>query len=219
MDKFWEFLKKNWLAVAIGVAIALFAVAGVPLIINWAFTVPALCDFFAVDWEAKDALAYYGSALGFIGTALFSGLALWQNHIIKTESDKRQELLDEMEVIKNAPHIVVQPTVVNGKASNLKMVIKNTSENIAEKIYASGFAIIDETGAALWRDDEVMTCEYLVNDRKMEVCWENPCVESNKHQFVFDLKFSDMFGNEYSYKAVGNFKDKVGIPNFKLTKL
>ena len=79
MDKFWEFLKKNWLAVVGCVIAVLFSVVGVPLLINWVFSIPAWCDFFAVDWEAKDALSYYGSALGFIGTIIFSGLALWQN--------------------------------------------------------------------------------------------------------------------------------------------
>ena len=87
VDKFLDFLKKHKKAVICCTLIVLFAVTGVPLIINWAFSVPAWCKFFAVDWDAKDALAYYGSALGFIGTVIFSGLALWQNHVIKTESD------------------------------------------------------------------------------------------------------------------------------------
>ncbi len=219
MDKFKEFLKKNWLGVTIGVAIALFAVAGVPLIINWAFTVPALCDFFAVDWEAKDALAYYGSALGFVGTALFSGLALWQNHVIQEANDKHTKILEDMEKVKNAPHLAVHSICSNGKTSNLKIQIKNTSENIAETLYASGFAIIDETGAALWRNDEVITLDYLTADRKFEILWENPCVESDKHQFVFDLKYNDKFGDGHTCKAVGSFEKPRGLPRFKLSEL
>lgn len=219
MDKFWEFLKKHWLAVLIGVIIVLFAVAGVPLLINWAFSKPASCDFLAVGWQVEDALAYYGSALGFIGTVIFSGLALWQNHVIKTESDKHQELLAQMEVIKYAPHIVIKSSVAYGNASKLKINLKNTSENIAEKICASGFSIIDEKGTVIWQCGDVMTCDYLVNDREMQICWENPSVESNKHRFVFNLKFYDMFGNEHCYKAVGTFKDKITVPSFKLIKL
>ena len=103
MDKFRDFLKKNWLVVVVCVIAVLFSVVGIPLLINWAFTVPALCDFFAVNWEAKDALAYYGSALGFIGTVIFSGLALWQNPVIKVESDKHTDLLEQMEKKKNMP--------------------------------------------------------------------------------------------------------------------
>ena len=77
MDKFLEFLKKNSCMFVGCTCIVLFCVLGIPLLINWAFSVPAWCEFFAVDWEAKDALSYYGEALGFVGTVIFSGLALW----------------------------------------------------------------------------------------------------------------------------------------------
>lgn len=219
MDKFLEFLKKHWLAVVVGAAIVLIAVAGVPLLINWAFTKPALWDCFAVSWEAKDALAYYGSSLGFIGTVIFSGLALWQNHVIQEANDKHTKALEDMEQIKNAPHLAVHSIVSNGKASKLKIQIKNTSENIAEKLFASGFAIVDETGAALWRDDEVITLDYLTNERTFEIGWDNPCVESDKHQFVFDLKYSDKFGGNHTCKAVGTFENGKGLPRFKLTEV
>ena len=93
MGKFGKFFKKYWFIVLIFTVFLSFAVIGVPFLINLTFSIPALCDFFNVDWEAKDALSYYGSALGFIGTVIFSGLALWQNHIIKTESDKHTKIL------------------------------------------------------------------------------------------------------------------------------
>lgn len=124
MDKFWEFLKKNWLAVLIGFIVVLFAVAGVPLLINWAFSKPALCDFFAVDWQVDDALAYYGSALGFIGTVIFSGLALWQNHKIQEANDAHTRLLEQMERDKVSPCITVS-AVGHGNASTLKLMINN----------------------------------------------------------------------------------------------
>lgn len=219
MDKFWEFLKKNWLALVVVVAIVLFVVAGVPLFINQAFSKPAWCDFFAVDWEAKDALSYYGSALGFIGTVIFSGLALWQNHKIQEANDKHTKLLEDMERVKNSPHLAVHTIGSNGNTSNLKIKIVNTSENIAESLFTSGFAIIDETGAALWRDDEVMTLDYLISERTFEIEWENPGVDSDKHQFVFDLKYSDKFGNKHSCKAVGSFEKGKSFPRFKLTEL
>lgn len=101
MDKLWELLKKNWIAVVGCMLAVLFSIFGVPLFINWAFSIPAWCDFFAVDWDSKDALSYYGDALGFIGTVIFSGLALWQNHVIQTESDKHTALLEQMEQKKN----------------------------------------------------------------------------------------------------------------------
>lgn len=201
------------------IIVVLLATIGMPLLINKAFTVPAKRALFAVDWDAKDALAYYGSALGFIGTVIFSGLALWQNHKIQEANDKHTALLEQMEIVKNAPYITVEPLVSYGKGSKLKMQINNTSENIAEKLYASGFAIVDETGAAIWRRDEVLAVDHLTSTQNWVIEWENPSVESVKHQFVFDLKYSDKFGGEHTCKVVGTFKDKVAVPRFKLTEL
>lgn len=53
--------------IALGV-IAFVVVFIVPLIINWMFNIPAIIPFFAVSWEGKDALSYYGSILGAIAT-------------------------------------------------------------------------------------------------------------------------------------------------------
>jgi len=219
MDKFWKFLKKNWLAVVIVAIIVLLAVVGVPLLINWAFTKPAWCDFFAVDWEAKDALAYYGSALGFIGTVIFSGLALWQNHKIQEANDDHTALLERMERIKNSPHLIVRSVRSTGKGKELEIHIKNTSENIAETIYASGFAIVDETGKAIWRNDEVFPLDYLTTDRTFAIHWDNPDVDNDKHQFVFDLKYKDKFGGDHTCKAVGFFEKGKALPRFKLTEI
>lgn len=225
MNKIGMFLKKHWrtlllmILCIVGIAITIFVVAGVPLIINWAFTEPARHEWFAVDWEAKDALDYYGSALGFIGTVIFSGLALWQNHKIQQANDKHTQVLENMEKVKNAPHLAVHAIGSTGKTSNLRIQIVNTSENIAESLYAYGFAIIDETGVALWRDDGVVTLDYLISERTFTIGLENPGVESVEHQFVFDLMYNDKFGNKHSCKAVGSFEQGKGLPRFKLTEL
>lgn len=80
-----------------GIIVSLLAVILGPIFIDEAFQKTASNKWLAVDWEAKDALNYYGTALAFLGTAVFSALALWQNHIIKTENDKYLELKDKRE--------------------------------------------------------------------------------------------------------------------------
>ena len=190
-----------------------------PLLINQAFSKPAWCEWLAVDWEAKDALAYYGSALSFIGTVIFSGLALWQNHKIQEANDEHTALLERMERIKNAPHLIVRSVGSKGTAMKLVIHIKNTSENIAENIYASGFAIVDETGKAMWRNDEVFPLDYLTADRTFEIHWDNPDVDNDKHQFIFDLKYKDKFGGDHTCKAVGFFEKGKPLPRFKLTEV
>ena len=218
MDKFWEFLKKNWIAVVGCVFAALFSIVGVPLLINWAYSVPAWCDFFAVDWEAKEALDYYGSALGFIGTVIFSGLALWQNHKIQEANDAHTQLLEQMERDKVAPCITVS-AVGHGNASTLTLMINNLSDNIAENVYASGFAIIDETGAAQWRDETVKQSAYLYRGRVWEIKLKNPQITNKNHQVIFEIKYKDTLGGNHTCKAVGSFGQTINVPSFKLTEI
>ena len=51
--------------------------------------IPAISEAFVAEWDAGDALGYYGAILSFIGTVVLGALALYQNHIIKTEADKK----------------------------------------------------------------------------------------------------------------------------------
>lgn len=102
MDKFWVFLKSHWLSVILCVLAVLFAVIGVPLFINWAFSRPAWCDFFAVDWEAKEALAYYGSALGFIEFRMDINFNFYKNYYLYCAIHKeRHKQFWESERMKN----------------------------------------------------------------------------------------------------------------------
>lgn len=221
MDKIIKFMKAHRDVLAIGIIIIIIVVMVVPLFINFAFSRPAKCSFFAVNWDAKDALAYYGSVLGFLGTVIFSALALWQNHEIQKVNKSYSQLLTQMEIAKNAPHIIAEHLSSSGSGgSHLQMSIKNTSENIAENLYASGFAIVDETGAAQWRyREEVVSIEYLSNKKPWEIKLDNPEMDKAKHKFVFDLKYSDKFGNHYFCKAVGSFGKQSKKILFKLTEL
>lgn len=88
MNKIWQLIKDHPRDVIIGAIIVLLAVCGVPLLINWAFSEPAWLDCFAVDWEAKDALAYYGSALGFIGTVVLGAITVYQTRKAHEQTEK-----------------------------------------------------------------------------------------------------------------------------------
>ncbi len=219
MKKFYDYIKKHIFVIVGCILAILFVTIGIPLIINWLFSIPACCDFFRVDWEAKDALAYYGSVLGFVGTVIFSGLALWQNHKIQEANDTHTKTLEQMEKDKNAPRFEVKHISSNGHTSKLKIHIVNITENIAENIYAYGFAIIDETGNALWRDDDVISIDNLLNNKVWEMQFNNPQITSNTHQIVFDMKYKDKYQDEHNCKVVGSFEDKIAVPKFKVTEL
>ncbi|MBQ7231434.1 MAG: hypothetical protein IJX04_11140 [Oscillospiraceae bacterium] len=211
MEEFTKFLKANWIAMAVAIAIVLFAVAGVPLLINWSFTVPALCDFFAVDWEAKDALAYYGSALGFIGTAIFSGLALWQNHIIKAESDRRAQIAEQMELQKHLPLLSVEPSSCNGHGMNLSFRIRNLSENVARDVIISKISILNKDGSEFWISERELKYPHLGAD-DFFISLKNPALTSLEQVVTFRLSFKDKFDKYHTLLVEG--KQMGTVPSY-----
>ena len=218
MDRFGEFLKKNRLAVVGCMMAVLFFVVGVPLLINWAFTVPALCDFLAVDWEAKDALAYYGSALGFIGTVIFSGLALWQNHIIKTESDKHTSLLEQMESQKNMPILYFGANSSTGKCGQLNFYIENISDNIAAEIQLSEIKIMNEDGSEFWSNGKPQRIAHLKNRR--DISLNNPSLVNLQQVFSFQFSYQDKFGAVHQCNVVGRQMGKdISFPRFFIQEI
>ena len=214
MDKCWEFLKKNWLAVGGCVIAVLFSVVGVPLLINWAFSIPAWCDFFAVDWDAKDALSYYGSALGFIGTVIFSGLALWQNHVIKTESDKHTDLLEEMERKKNMPIIYFGSNACSGNCMQLGFHVRNISDNIALDMLISRISILNEDGSEFWSNDKEQRIPHL-KDQEVRFNLDNPSLTSINQVFSFRVSYQDKFGGIHKCIVEGKqVCKKISFPRF-----
>lgn len=219
MDSLFGFLKKHMKATIIICAAVMFLIVGVPLIINWLFSVHIPCKFLRVEWDANDVLGYYGSVLGFLSTVVFSGLALWQNQRIQDANSEHTRLLEEMERVKNAPRIIVSPNLAYGHGSNIHFSVKNIAENLAEKIYVSGFAIVDQTGRAVWRKDIVISIDHLTQNQDYRIALENPPIEDGQHRLVFDLKYCDMFGEEYECKVVGIFSEKSSLPKFRITEL
>ena len=219
MKKFLEFLKKHWLAVLIGVIIVLLAVVGVPLLINWAYSIPAPCDFLAMDWDAKDALSYYGSALGFIGTVIFSGLALWQNHIIKTESDKHTDLLEEMERKKNMPILYFGSNVCSGNCMHLGFHVENVSDNIALDVLISRISILNQDGSEFWSNDKEQRIPHL-KDQEVRINLDNPSLTSIDQVFSFRVSYQDKFGGYHKCIVEGKQTSrKISFPRFTVKEI
>lgn len=62
----------------------------VPWLINWLFKVHSPCKFFAVEWEASDALQYFGSVLGGVGTIFLGIITIKQTKQIKASETDRE---------------------------------------------------------------------------------------------------------------------------------
>lgn len=70
MKKFWSKNKKHIERFAIWFVVALVLFFAIPFFINWVYKIPAKLPIFAMSWEAKDVLAFYGSLLGSVATIL-----------------------------------------------------------------------------------------------------------------------------------------------------
>ena len=70
MKKFWHKNKKTITSTVLITVILIFFVFVVPIIINWMYKTPARLPIFAMSWEAKDVLSFYGSILGAAATII-----------------------------------------------------------------------------------------------------------------------------------------------------
>ena len=93
----FEWIKKHKALFIIICVMIFVALIGVPFAINLLFKVDTKINAFQAEWSAGDALGYYGSVLSFLGTVILGALALYQNHMIKEEADKKAALLEEKE--------------------------------------------------------------------------------------------------------------------------
>lgn len=68
MKAFWNKLKRQWRKVVFWSALLIISIFIIPIVINFAYSRPAVIPLFAMDWEAKDVLSFYGSLLGAAAT-------------------------------------------------------------------------------------------------------------------------------------------------------
>ncbi len=210
--------KKDYTVIIIvcGIIVSLLAVILGPIFIDEAFQKTASNKWLAVDWEAKDALNYYGTALAFLGTAVFSALALWQNHVIKTENDKYLELKDKREKEKNAPFFVAQGKSCFGHGGHLGLTIENKTDNIAKDISIYNFVIIDKNGVVIWSDNKCFTRTSMVKGQIVQVYFENKeFKDGDRMQMQIDYK--DVFDNDYSI-VLESISKWEHLPSFNIVK-
>ncbi len=68
MKDFWYKYKKTITEIVVWGLVAIVFIFAIPVGINWVYKFPASLPIFAMDWEAKDVLSFYGSLLGAAAT-------------------------------------------------------------------------------------------------------------------------------------------------------
>ena len=126
-----DWFKKHRVLFALICVVILLLLMGIPFVINILFKINTTTDIFVAEWSAGDALGYYGAILSFLGTVVLGALALYQNHIIKTEADKKAALAEEQERAENMPRFFLRFQCASGFCGSLKFAVMNVSNNIA----------------------------------------------------------------------------------------
>lgn len=70
MKRFWHKNRKRIIQVAIAVVALILFIFVIPIAINWLYKTTAILPMFAMNWEGKDALSFYGSILGASATII-----------------------------------------------------------------------------------------------------------------------------------------------------
>ena len=214
MNHFFEWIKGHHKrAIIIVILSALIIIFGIPTIINICFKIPAPCKFLEPEWEASDVLAYYGGVLGFLGTALLSMLALYQNYEVKKESDAKQALLEKIAYEKDMPLLRVKSICCAGNYLCLSVI--NISDNIAYDFKVSQFTVENAEGKCICKSKkpEIKRTEMFGRSENTidfknagfsEFLGENL---GENFKLYFQIKCKDKFSRTHTYMISSNLKD------------
>lgn len=212
----FDWIKKHKLIIGIG---SIFIIAGVPFIIHVLFKINTTHSFWVAEWDAGDMLGYYGSILSFIGTVVLGILALYQNHIIKTEADKRTKLLEEKEYESNIPKFIANPNRCNGLNANLGFSIRNVSENLASEIIIYDVKIIKPNNEIFWNADKTYSHSAISSNDEFKIELKNPGIKEDGYIFSMEMQCVDKYNNKHRYMIKGLCEKINDFPVFKITEL
>ncbi len=198
--------------------IVLVIIVVIPFIINCLFKLVSPCNLLIAEWDAGDALIFYGAVLSFFSTTLLSALALWQNHVIKEENNKHTAILERMEKAKNQPFLVIDEVSGQENAKDLSFYVKNMSNNIAHNITFFNFCIIDNAGNVVKKMNKKANTDFLTCSSKYRINLANPPFSEKTHRICFDIQYYDMLGEKHELNAIGIFADTITVPKFTLLK-
>lgn len=195
----FEWIKRyriKFIAICVAVLILL---VGVPFAINLLFKFSCNVHVFEAEWSAGDALGYYGAILSFVGTVVLGALALYQNHIIKEEADKKAMRLEEQERIENMPKFYLRHLSAQGFCGNLRVSINNISNNIAYDINIYGIKIKNGS-ETIWEDQDIF-CSPAINPQKnIEIHIKSQAITGQTELILFaNMNCKDKYNTVHEY--------------------
>ncbi len=184
---------------------------GIPFLINLLFKINSDAEIFQAEWSAGEALSYYGAILSFIGTVVLGALALYQNHIIKQEADKKAYYLEQKEKQENMPKFIVDFCGANGGHSNYGFTIKNVSNNIATDIQIDNIELKNSTGSILWKAEKTIVYSCLVEETR-RIDLKNPVVKNDDEYITMTMVCKDKYEDLHTYNIKILFEGEKSKP-------
>lgn len=202
--------------VMIIIAIALIAIIA-PFAINIGFQTEASCALFSAQWSAGDLLVYCGSVFSGLGTLLLGALTLYQNKLLRDETDKRIQAEKAREYATFMPTIGLQDRNVFGDAVILE--VSNFSFASIKDIAFSDIRGMDNDGNAKWTfDDELLPMLLPGESNEVQIGYLN-----NEHFLTqqpletIEMKMTcvNQLGFRYSFSIQGTAKETKTFGNPK----
>ena len=212
----FEWIKKHKVLL---ICLSIFVIIIVPVLIHILFKIQPKNSFFSAEWTAGDALGYYGSVLSFVGTVVLGALALYQNQIIKDESDRREQLLRFQEHERNMPKFLVKAKGSNGNCANLIISINNVSENNASNVKIYDAKILSPQNEQLWRLSELVTADIIKATDEIDVTLSNPSIQQDGSIYIIYMQCEDKYNEEHNYEISGVYYAKIPYPNFEIKEI
>ena len=193
----WEKVKKYKF---IAVFTIVFAIIVIPIIIHFIFKINLNIELLVAEWSAGEFLEYYGNTLSFIGTIILSILALWQNHEIKVESEKHNQMLEKMQKIRNTPRFVGEKRASNKDNRNLEIILKNATDNLAYEVKAYDFTMLDKENKIKYNYKKTMEKSVIQKDDYLIIQLNNPQFTDTDY-LNFKVECWDEFLIKHQYKG------------------
>lgn len=128
-----------------------------------------------------------------------SVLALWQNEMIRNESNKHTKLLEEMEKSKCCPFFSISFISEKVNHSSIEIEMQNISENIAIDIQ-----LIEINGTVKRKNKYVEFLGNLKPQDTLRVNLGNEFLE-DKENIQMLIQCKDIYGSNRSYVVRGEF--------------
>lgn len=194
-----DWFKKHRVLFALICVVILLLLMGVPFVINILFKINATTDILVAEWSAGDALGYYGAILSFLGTVVLGALALYQNHIIKTEADKKAALAEEQERAENMPRFFLRFQCASGFCGSLKFAVMNVSNNIAYTIDVYDIKIKGGS-KTIWESDDTYGAPVINPQKEMTIQTKSPATnETGEFTLFATMSCMDKYDGKHEY--------------------